>query len=139
MAQRAQLGRIATDLDTGRSGYDAMRAAKGIAEHALAPDIAVDAWMLIGEKKRQQRDSRQAFEAFTNAYKLAPPGSALAEAARRRLEAMGMPLPGGETPSPLAGRVHLVFPRRAVLAGGLDVVATAPEGAARAEVLRAQA
>jgi VWFA-related protein len=135
MAQRAQLGRIAIDVDTGRTGYDAVRAATGIAEHALAPDIGVDAWLLIGEKKRQQRDSRQAFEAFTNAYKLAPPGSPLAEAARRRLEAMGMPLPGAGTPSPLAGAVHLVFPRRTVLAGSLDVVATAPDGAARVEFL----
>ncbi len=135
MAQRAQLGRVAVDLDTGRTGYDAMRAATQIAEHALAPDIAVDAWMLIAEKRRAQRDSRRAFEAFTNAYKQATPGSPLAEAARRRLEAMGMPLPGGDTPSPAAGPVHLVFPRRSVLAGTLDVVATAPDGAARVEFL----
>lgn len=138
LAQHVEVGLAALDLNgRARPGHDPLRDLYKIAEHALTPTIAGDAWLLIGDTRRAAGDSRRALEAFTSAWQAAPPGSKLAEAARHKLEAMGAPLPNDDMPSPAAssGRVHLVFPRRPVMVGSVDVVATAPEATARVEFL----
>jgi len=113
----------------GAHGYDAMRAATQIAEHALAPDIAVDAWMLIAEKRRAQRDSRRPSKPSERVQT----GTPVRRWPRRRAEAGGHGMHCREAMPPPRGP-STRFPAPPVLAGTLDVVATAPE-CARVEFL----
>lgn len=135
MEQRAQLGLASLELDSQGHSNDGMRHTLSIAEHALAPDIAADAWLLVGDRRRVLGDARGALEAFSKSYAAAAPGSSLSDMARHKLDAMGAPLPGAGTQSSHVGRVHLIFQRRTVMAGSVEAVATAPVGTARVEFL----
>jgi VWFA-related protein len=133
--QRAQLGLAVLDVDEeGRFG-SGVKQISSIAKEPLTPEIGANAWLLLGDIRSSDGDPKRALEAYAEAYRLAPAESWAADSARRSLERMGAApdqgkaAPGGGEP------VHLIFGRRDVLAGPLQVVATAPENAARVEFL----
>jgi VWFA-related protein len=128
MQQRALLGQTALDVDDPRRVGHAYRKLEDIARHPLAADIGADAWMLLGDFHNRRRNPQKAVEAYTAAQQIAPAGSLLAESAKRALARMG-------TGSAAPGSVHLIFSRRTVMAGPLDLIAAAPPGTARVELL----
>jgi VWFA-related protein len=136
MQQRAQLGRAALDLDDQKRSFDGYRRMEEIARRPLAADIGADAWLLLGDYHARRRNPQKAMDAYSAGYRLAKPGSLLSQSARHSLERMGASPPdAGPAKSAAAGSVRLIFPRRTVMAGPLDVVATAPAATARIEFL----
>lgn len=136
LQQRAQLGIAALDVDDVQRFNAGLKRITSIAKEPLTPEIGANAWLLLGDVRSSQRgDPKGVLEAFTEAYRLAPPGSQLAEAARRSLDRMGAAPDQGKA-APAGGEpVHLIFGRREVLAGPLPVIATAPENAERVDFL----
>jgi len=134
--QRAQLGLAALDVDEeGHFGAGVKRISQ-IAKEPLTPEVGANAWLLLGDIRSAERgDPKHAVEAYAEAYRLAPADSWAADAARRSLERMGV-APDQGTTAPAGGEpVHLIFGRRDVLAGPLQVGATAPANAARVAFL----
>lgn len=133
--QRAQLGLAVLDVDEeGRFGSGVKRISI-IAKEPLTPEIGANAWLLLGDIRSSDGDPKRALEAYAEAYRLAPAESWAADSARRSLERMGAAPDQGKAAAAGGEPVHLIFGRRDVLAGPLQVVATAPENAARVEFL----
>ncbi|MEA2161890.1 MAG: Ca-activated chloride channel [Thermoanaerobaculia bacterium] len=103
-----------------------------ITAHPENDSIAAQAWYLTGAVRWMRNERKASGDAYARAYRLAQKPSPLAEAAQRHLEMLGIAVPV-ET-SAEAGGVHLTIPKREVMAGRIQVAASAP-GAARVEFL----
>jgi Ca-activated chloride channel family protein len=136
LQQRAQLGLAAIDVEDEQSFEAGVKRLSIIARNPLTPGIGANAWLLLGDVwSSHSRDPKRALEAYAEAYRLAPAGSRFAESARRSLDRMGAAPDQGKA-APAGGEpVHLIFGRREVMAGALQVVATAPKNAARVDFL----
>ncbi|MEA2325295.1 MAG: Ca-activated chloride channel, partial [Thermoanaerobaculia bacterium] len=134
--QRAQLGLAVLDVDEDGHFGAGVKQISLIAREPLTPEIGANAWLLLGDIRSSERgDPKRALEAYAEAYRLAPAGSWAADSARRSLERMGAAPDEGKAASAGGEPVHLIFGRRDVLAGPLQVGATAPENAARVAFL----
>jgi Ca-activated chloride channel homolog len=101
-----------------------------ITAHPANDPVAAQAWYLTGIVRLLMRDLKAAGEAYKNAYRLSQKPSQAAEGARRELDMLGIAVE--EEAAAAAGGVHLAMPRREVMAGSIEVVATAP-GATKVE------
>lgn len=101
-----------------------------ITSHPANDAVEAQAWYLTGVVRMVTRDLKAAGEAYKNVYRLSPKPSPLAEGARRELDMLGIAVE--EDAGTAAGGVHLTLPRREVMAGTIEVVATA-QGAAKVE------
>src|SRR5258708_11803683 len=104
-----------------------------ITTHPANNAIGAQAWHLTGLVRTVMRQGKAAGDAYTSAYGLAEKPSAIAEMVRRQLDMLGIAVPEAAAPG-AAGGVHLAMPRREVMVGTIEVVATAP-GAAHVEFL----
>jgi VWFA-related protein len=111
-------------------GTAVLQILESITAHPASNSIGAQAWYLVGMVRMVMREGRAAGDAYKNAYRLAEKPSPMAEAAHRELDMLGVAV-ADETP-PASGTVHLVLPRRAVMAGAVEIVAVAA-GAARVE------
>src|SRR5258708_2264226 len=104
-----------------------------ITAHPASDSIAAQAWYLTGVVRMLMREGKSAGDAYKSAYRLAEKPSPIAETVRRQLDILGIAVPEEAAPG-AAGDVHLAMPRREVMVGTIEVVATAP-GAAHVEFL----
>jgi VWFA-related protein len=136
LQQRAQLGLAALDVEDEQRFDAGMKRLSIIARNPLTPGIGANAWLLLGDSwSSHSRDPKRALEAYAEAYRLAPAGSRFSESARRSLDRMGAAPDQGKAAPAGGDPVHLIFGRREVMAGPLQVVATAPKNAARVDFL----
>jgi Ca-activated chloride channel family protein len=131
LMQRADLGIASIDLAWGLHYSSGLSALKKIAANPLSPDIGANAWLLIGNARKDRKDPNGAIAAYTAAYRLMPPESPIADSARRSLEMMGAAVP--ETEAMEHGKVRLIFSRQPIIAGDLEVAVVAPESTTRVE------
>ena len=130
--QYAALGLARLRMRSASRMLTEIAAATDIAQNAASPGVAASAWLLIGQARMAKKDTTAAAKAFAEAYRNAPKSSALAETAHRGLQATGAPTPE-EIVAAESGDLRLIYPRRAVQVGTLDVLAAAPATATRVE------
>ena len=133
-AQYAAIGLVRMKMRNRSRLLPAIAEVTQIAESAVSPGVAASAWLLVGQARIAMKDPKAAAKAYAEAYKNAPKPSAIADAARRGLEATGAPTPE-EIASAASGEMRLIYPRRPVQVGWLDVIAAAPASAARVEFI----
>lgn len=133
--QRARLGMAGIDLDDLRVAPQARVQLSLIARDPLSPDVAVTAWLLLGHDSKKQRHRQAAIDAYQKAWRAAEKPSKLADVARAALEMMGATPASDVAEAAATGAVHLVFARKPVMAGTLEVKASAPASTARVEFL----
>jgi VWFA-related protein len=131
-AQYAAIGLARMKMRNRSRLLSAIAEVTQVAESAVSPGVAASAWLLVGQARIAIKDPKAAAKAYAEAYKNAPRPSAIADAARRGLEATGAPTPE-EIASAAGGEMRLVYPRRPVQVGTLDVLAAAPATTARVE------
>jgi Ca-activated chloride channel homolog len=105
---------------------------EAVTAHPASNSIAAQAWYLTAIVRTVLRDGEGAGDAYKQAYAFAQKPSPLAENARRNLDMLGIAVP--EETGTAAGVVHLTMPRREVMAGTIEVVASAA-GASRVDFL----
>ena len=133
IAQSAQLGFAAINLQKPQTVLQAMRLLEEIAAHPTTTEITARAWMLIGHVHRLARSTRDAIAAYQKSFAAAPKPSELAEAARRHLETLGAE-PESEVQSGLAGNVHLLYPHSEVMLGNVTFGIATSNDAARVNI-----
>ncbi len=130
--QEAEIGEATI---AGREGRRRVSAAmfKKVADRPATPDLGARAWIHYGHERKDANDRKGAIEAYQNAYRLVPPASPHAEAARRFLEMIGSEPEAAVRAAVASGAVRLLVPRRPVMAGEIEVTAAVPPSAARVE------
>ncbi len=103
-------------------GASVLHILDSITAHPASDSIAAQAWYLAAIVHMVMREGRAAGDAYKNAYRLAEKPSPTAEAAHRGLDMLGVAV--AEEAAPTAAAVHLVLPRREVMAGAIEGVAT---------------
>jgi hypothetical protein len=112
------------------TGTSVLHVLDPITAHPASNAIAAQAWYLTGVVRMVMRQGKAAGNAYKRAYAFAEKPSPIAETTRRALDMLGIAV--AEETAPGAGGVRLSMPRRQVMAGTIEVAATAP-GAARVE------
>jgi VWFA-related protein len=131
--QRARLGMISIDLNDSRFARAAYAQLGLITHDPLAPDVAATAWILLGHDAKKKFQRQQAIDAYQHAWRAAEKPSELADVARNALEMMGVTPASDVAAAAATGEVHLVFAKKPVMVGSLEVKASAPPSASRVE------
>lgn len=131
--QRAQLGIASVDASDYSRAAGALRTLETIAHHPLSTDTGVTAWLLLGHDYKAKHRTNAAIDAYQNAWRLVAKPSPLADEVRHYLEMLGATPASDAAAAAATGEVHLVFARRPVMVGKIEVSASAPANAARVE------
>lgn len=132
--QSAQLGLAAIYLRQELTQLQGITLLEEITRKPASPEIAAQAWMLLGHVHREQRETKQAVAAYQKSYELAAKPSPVAEAARRHLETLGSEPESLVRSEVAAGSVHLLYPHREVMVGNVVFGVAASNEAARVDM-----
>ena len=132
VVQAAEIG-LATLASRNGHGGDALRRLREVAAHPARPLLGARAWVLIGHELKMRGDRSGAIAAYQSAWHVAPKGSEFAESVRRFLEMAGSAPESDISAAVASGAVHLLYPHRAVLAGGVTFSAAVPRATTRVE------